>query len=55
MKKVNERYVIAGAAVLGSALSIAATLLTNWSDDKLLTQRIQEEVAEALKKANEMK
>ena len=55
MKKLNEKHLVMGAALLGSALSITATLLTNWSDDKLLDQRIQEAVAEALKKASETK
>lgn len=50
MKTLKDIDMVQVASLAGSVLTIAATLLTGYANDKKLDSKIEEKVAEALAK-----
>lgn len=55
MKTLKNLDMVQVAGIAGSMLTIAATLLTGYSNEKKLDAKIEEKVAEALAKQLESK
>ena len=50
MKTLKNLDIVPVASIAGSVLTVAATLLTGYANDKKLDSKIEEKVAEALAK-----